>query len=194
MKKFIFLVITIFLFACNEKKSTDETSSEKANEAIDTSPAETISEATNENVKNPSPDEMNAAMVRFFLDEVYNKGNLNVADSLVAPEYKSHNKLNVVVLGPEGIKNAATAQRKAFSNWKTVCDEVTSENNFVTVRGHDEGDFTGDFGNLKATGNHFYITWMDIFKVENGKLVEGWLETDTEDFLNQLTKDNPEKK
>lgn len=56
----------------------------------------------------------NKALVRRFLDEVYNKGNLEVADALVAPNYTSHNELNIEVLGPRGIKQAAIMQRSAF--------------------------------------------------------------------------------
>ena len=125
-------------------------------------------------------------LIRYFFEEVYNKGNMKVADSLVAPGYKSHNKLEIQVLGPEGIKKAALAQRTAFSNWKTVLDEIVSSGDMVVVRGHDEGDFTGTFMGHEPTGNHFYITWIDIFRIENGQLVEAWLEIDTEDFKNQL--------
>jgi len=142
---------------------------------------------TEDPVSQSTTEETNANLVRYFFEEVYNKGNFAVADSLIAEKYTSHNKLNIEVIGPDGIKQAAAAQRSAFSNWKTVLDDVVAQGDKVVVRGHDEGNFTSDYMGIEATGNHFYITWIDIFRIENGKLAEAWLEIDTQDFRKQLT-------
>lgn len=39
---------------------------------------------------------------------------------------------------------------------------------------------------IPPSGRRFDITWIDIFRVEGGKLAEAWLEVDTEDFRRQL--------
>ena len=41
--------------------------------------------------------------------------------------------------------------------------------------------------NLETNGNKFRINWIDIFRIENGKLKEAWLEIDSKDFHDQLT-------
>ena len=130
--------------------------------------------------------EENKALVRRFLDEVYNKGNYAVADELVAPEYASHNELSIEVLGPQGIKRAALLQRTAFPDIVTTIDDLVAEDDKVTVRGHDEGTHMGPFMGLPATGLRFSITWIDIFRIHNGKLVEAWLEMNVESFRKQL--------
>jgi len=61
--------------------------------------------------------EQNKTPVRQFLDEVYNKGNLKVADELVTASYISHNELNIEFLGPQGIRNSAALQRTWASSW-----------------------------------------------------------------------------
>ena len=129
----------------------------------------------------------NKALIRRFFDEVYNKGNLAVADELVAKDYKSHNKLSWEVVGPEGIKRAASSQRAAFPDQVSVLDDVIAEGDKVVVRGHDEGTHTGmAIMGIPPSGRRFSVTWIDIFRIENGKLKEAWLEMDVEDFLRQL--------
>ena len=129
----------------------------------------------------------NEQLVRYFFEEVYNQGNFHVADSIVDPGYINYNKMHMEVLGPDGIKKAAAMQRAAFSNWRSVVDDVVAQGDMVVVRGHDEGDFTRDFMGIEATGNHFQITWIDMFRIKSGKLIESWVEVDMEDFRKQLT-------
>jgi predicted ester cyclase len=131
--------------------------------------------------------EANKSIVRRFLDEVYNKGNLSVADELVAPGYISHNELSIEVLGPEGIKKAALMQRAAFPDLVSTIDDLIAEEDKVVVRGHDEGTHAGTFMGFTPTGRRFTITWIDIFRIENGKLVEAWLEINVESFKKQLS-------
>jgi steroid delta-isomerase-like uncharacterized protein len=128
----------------------------------------------------------NKALVSRFLDEVYNKGNLDVADELVAADYLSHNELDFEVLGPRGIKDAAIKQRSAFPDLVTTIDDLIAEGDKVVVRGHDEGTHRGEFMGLPPSGARFKITWIDIFRVNEGKLAEAWLETNVESFKRQL--------
>lgn len=133
--------------------------------------------------------EENKALVRRFLDEVYNKGNLTIADELVADKYTSHNQLEIEVLGPEGIKKAAIQQRTAFPDLITTVEDIVAEGDRVVVRGVDRGTHQGTFGGFAPMGKAFVITWIDIFRIENGKLAEAWLEINIESFKRQLSPD-----
>ena len=128
----------------------------------------------------------NNALVRRSLDEVYNRGNLQIADELVAADYVSHNELNIEVLGPQGIQNAAVTQRSAFPDLVTTVDDLIAEDDKVVVRGHDQGTHMGEFMGLAPTGKRFTITWIDIFRIQDGRLVEAWLETNVESFKKRL--------
>ncbi len=131
--------------------------------------------------------EGNKQLVARFLDEIYNKGNLAVADELVAADYTSHNQLATEVLGPEGIKRTAREQRAAFPDLQSMIDELIAENDKVVVRGRDRGTHSGaPFAGIEPRGNRFEITWIDIFRVEGGKLREAWLEIDVASFRRQL--------
>jgi steroid delta-isomerase-like uncharacterized protein len=131
--------------------------------------------------------EENKLLLRRFFEEVYDKGNLTVADELVAEDYISHNELDIQVLGPEGIKRAAAMQRNAFPNLRTTIEDLIAEGDKVVVRGTDTGTHTGaEFMGIPAKGRRFTLTWIDIFRIEDGKLVEAWLETNVESFKRQL--------
>ena len=129
------------------------------------------------------------ALIRRFFEEVYNRGNLAVADELVAPGYISHNELNIEVSGPEGIKKAASMQRTAFPDLVTTLDDLIAEGDKVVVRGHDQGTHRAEFMGFAPTGKRFTVTWIDIFRIEQGKLVEAWLEMNVESFKKQLSPD-----
>lgn len=61
----------------------------------------------------------------------------------------------------------------------------------MVVRGRDIGTFLNEFSGIAPTGNRLEITWIDNFRLENGKVAKAWLEIDSTDFRNQLTKKDP---
>lgn len=130
--------------------------------------------------------EANKALVRRFLDEVYNRGNFAVADEVIAAKYTSHNGLGIDVLGPEGIKATAMAQREAFPDLRSEVVQLVAEGDYVVVRGQDTGTHLGPFMGLQPSGRRFRVTWIDIFRIENGQLQEAWLEIDVGAFRRQL--------
>jgi predicted ester cyclase len=129
----------------------------------------------------------NKRLVRRLFDEVYNQGRFEAADDLIADQYVSHNKLAVEVLGPDGIKATARAQRIAFPDQTSVIEDLIAEGDKVVVRGRDTGTHSGGpFIGIAASGRRFEVTWIDIFRVADGKLAEAWLEIDSADFRRQL--------
>jgi predicted ester cyclase len=126
------------------------------------------------------------ALIRRFFDEVNNRGNLAVADEVVADASRSHNGPGIEVLGPAGAKAVANAQRAAFPDQDSTINDLILEGDKVVVRGHDIGTHVGTFMGPPGTGRHFHITWIDIFRVENGKLAEAWLEIDVGAFRRQF--------
>ena len=52
---------------------------------------------------------------------------------------------------------------------------------WTTVATHE-----GDFGGLPATGKHVQMNGMEIFRLEDGLIVERWSNSDTLGLLQQL--------
>jgi steroid delta-isomerase-like uncharacterized protein len=132
-----------------------------------------------------SDDELRTAVRRFF-EEVWNKGNVSETDAFLAPEFVSHNTFDVRIVGPRGYGAAVTDYRAAFPDLHTTLEDVLVDGDRVVVRGTDRGTHRGDFMGIPASGREVTTTWIEIFRMENGKAVEGWLEADTATLRNQL--------
>ena len=129
--------------------------------------------------------ELRAAVRRFF-DEVWNKGNVGETEAFLAPEFVSHNTLEVRILGPREYAGAVTAYRAAFPDLHTTLEDVLVDGDRVVVRGTDRGTHRGDFMGYPASGRAITTTWIEIFRMENGKAAEGWLESDPAILRSQL--------
>jgi steroid delta-isomerase-like uncharacterized protein len=132
-----------------------------------------------------SDDEMRAAVRRFF-DEVWNKGNVSETEAFLAPDFVSHNPFEVRIVGPREYGGAVTDFRAAFADFHTTLEDVIVDGDRIVVRGTDHGTHRGDFMGHPASGREITATWIEIFRMEDGKAAEGWLESDSAAFLNQL--------
>jgi steroid delta-isomerase-like uncharacterized protein len=128
--------------------------------------------------------EQNKAVVRRYLDEVWNKGNLTVIDELIAPDYLQHTRN--VPPGREGVKQFFRLMRTAFSNVAYQVDDMVAEEDKVVWRWTITGIHSGTFQDITATGKPFIITGINIVRMENGQLSENWGEQDNLGLLQQL--------
>ena len=132
-----------------------------------------------------SDDEVRAAVRRFF-DEVWNKGDVGETEAFLAPEFVSHNTLDVRIVGPREYGGAVASYRAAFPDFHTTLEDVLVDGDRVAVRGIDRATHRGEFMGHAATGRRVTTTWIEIFRMENGKAAEGWLETDSAKLRDQL--------
>jgi len=127
------------------------------------------------------------ADVRRFFDEVWNKGNVTAAGDFLAAEFTSHNTFDVAILGPTEYGRAVLDYRTAFPDLTVTLEDVFAVADRVAVRGIDRGTHQGEFMGCAATGRRMTATWIEIFSIQSGKAVEGWVETDTRRLLDQLS-------
>ena len=130
--------------------------------------------------------EDNKAIVRRFI-EGYNKRNMDVFDDLVAPIYFDH---LFQQQGRENFKQLFTMAFKGFPDWYEAIEDIIAEGDKVWVRVKATGTHTGEwdlFGvPLPPTGKKVTMSMVFIWRIVNGKLVEGWEVDDNLDFLKQL--------
>ena len=132
-----------------------------------------------------SNDDLKAAARRFF-EEVWNKGNVGEAEAFLATDFVSHNTLDAQIVGPREYGEAVTGFRAAFPDFHTTLEDVLVDGDRVVVRGTDRGTHRGDFMGVPASGREVTTTWIEIFRMEDGKAAEGWLESDSAALRNQL--------
>jgi len=131
-------------------------------------------------------DDETAAAVRRFFEDVWNGGKVAEAASFLAPDFVSHNSFRVSILGPEQYGQAVLAYRTAFPDLVTTVEDVLVDADRVAVRGTDRGSHLGTFMGYPPSGRLVTTTWIEIFRLEAGKAVEGWVETDVKQLLDQL--------
>jgi steroid delta-isomerase-like uncharacterized protein len=131
--------------------------------------------------------EENEAIVRRFFEEVYNRGNLEVADELMASDFVDHDMLPGQQSGVEGYKRSVAEQRAASSDLRFSIEDMFAEGDKVVTRSigsgtHDRGELMG----APPTGKRITVSNITITRLEGGKIVEEWTESDTLGMMRQL--------
>ena len=103
-----------------------------------------------------------------------------------AEDVVDHNPMPDQKAGRAGVQQAADVYRVAFPDLSTTIDVQVAEGDYVTNRGTGGGTNTGDMMGMPATGKSAVITWMDIYRIENGKIAEYWHNEDVAGMLQQL--------
>jgi predicted ester cyclase len=131
--------------------------------------------------------ESNKAVVRRLFEEVWNKGNLQVADELLGLSYVHHDPSTPDVgRGPEGEKKRATLYRSAFRDFRMTVEELFADGESVTARWSCRGSHKGELNGIAPTGKQVAITGISIARCAGGKILEGWVNWDALGLMQQL--------
>ena len=131
--------------------------------------------------------EGNKNAVRRLFEEVWNKGNLPVADELFSSTYVHHDASTPDVgRGPESEKKRATLYRTAFPDIRLTMDDIIAEGETVVARWSCRGTHKGDLSGIPPTGKQVNITGVSIARFANGKMEEGWVNWDALALMQQL--------
>jgi steroid delta-isomerase-like uncharacterized protein len=126
-----------------------------------------------------SVEETNMAAIRLWLEEGWSKGNVDVADQMIAPGFKVHGAGGQVISsGPDGAKELVRIWRRAMPDGMMTIDDMFAENDLVVIRMTWRGTHLGEFYGTPASGKQITCTSIGIDRLENGKVVEGWGELD----------------
>jgi predicted ester cyclase len=129
--------------------------------------------------------EQNKALVRRLFEEGVNQKNLAVFDQVLAPNYVNYT-FPAPAPGPEGFKQVMGMFFQAFPDIHETTEDVVAEGDKVAARGHFSGTHHGEFMNVPATGKQVRVSYMAIYRVEEGKVVENWVQMDLLGLLRQL--------
>ena len=129
----------------------------------------------------------NKNVVRRLFEEVWNKGNLLVADELFAENYSHHDSSTPEFgRGPESEKKRATLYRTAFPDVRLMIEDIIAEGETVTARCSCKGTHKGDLRGIAPTGKQFTISGISVARFTDGKMVEGWVNWDALGLMQQL--------
>ena len=128
-------------------------------------------------------------IVERFTNEAWNGGNLDLVDELFSEDYVGHDAPRPEpVRGPEGMKDFLRAYQAAMSDANITLDDVIIRDDKVVTRWTGRGTNDGPFMGMPPTGEKVAFTGIRIFRLEGGKIVEGWVNWDTFGLMRQLGK------
>src|SRR6478735_6507442 len=94
------------------------------------------------------------AVVRAFIQQVFQDGDVDAVDALVTSDFVSH---GLPGSGPDVMKQAIERVGKGLSNARFEIHEVVAEGDLVAVRLESTATQSGDFMGMPATGKTYTI-------------------------------------
>ncbi len=121
-------------------------------------------------------EKKNQALALRYHNDIFQKGNLEVADEILSPDFVLHNPTLSEELrkGPEGAKKYASAVITAVPDRKLIHNDVFAKGDKVLIRWTNSGTNTGPLFGNQATGKPYVVTGFALFRISNGKIMEMW--------------------
>ncbi len=130
--------------------------------------------------------EENKTLLRSYMEEVLNKGNLNAVDRYYASNCIDHSAPPGTPPGVDGIKQLLTVTLSAFSNIQVTIEDIVAEDDKMVSRFTFRGTHTGEFMGIAPTGREVTVMQISIDRIADGKIVEHWGLVDQLSLLQQL--------
>jgi len=131
--------------------------------------------------------EENKAVSRRVAEEIFNGGNLDLADELYAPDYVLHDPaLPEDLHGPEGLKQYVGITMGGFPDARVTIEDQIAEGDKVVDRWTAIGTHMGDFMGIPPTGMRFEVSGITISRFAGSKIAEDWYQGDDLGMMQQL--------
>jgi predicted ester cyclase len=120
------------------------------------------------------------AMIRQTFEEAYNKGNVNVLDSIIAADYQRHQPPMKNVAGLPAYKKFIHNVRSAYSGFEIRIDDIIVDGDKSVTRITLKGKHTGQAPTLQAppTGKQIEMLACVVSYWKGGKVAEEWVYND----------------
>ena len=129
----------------------------------------------------------NKQIVQTYFNEAWNKGHLDVLDSILSENYINHTPSTPnPPRGPAGLKPIITAIRAGFPDLHYEIKDIIVTNDRAVARVVMTGTQTGTLFGIAPTGKHVEVNQINIEKIENGKITEHWRVTDELAMMKRL--------
>ena len=103
--------------------------------------------------------EESKAVVRRWVVEGFNTGNLAIADEIIDPGFNYHHAgLPPIPPGPEGYRQLVAMYRGAFPDLNVTMVDMIAEGDKVVARWTSQGTNTGEMMGMPPTGKTFKAT------------------------------------
>jgi predicted ester cyclase len=129
--------------------------------------------------------ETNKKIVHRIFEEGINQNKPGVFDEVIAATYVNHD-FPVPAHGAEGFKMVIGMFKAGFPDLNVILENTLAEGERVASQGYFSGTHQGEFNGIPATGKSVKVKYIDLWRIENGKAVENWVQMDMIGLMQQL--------
>jgi steroid delta-isomerase-like uncharacterized protein len=125
--------------------------------------------------------EQNKAIVRGYMNEVLNNGNVAAFDKYFSED--------VVFNNSKGVKQQLAGMqsiRRSFPDFRLIVEDQIAEGDKVVTRVTFQGTHRGEFRGIAPTGKQVKYSGIAIDRIVQGKVVEMWHVADQLTLLQQV--------
>lgn len=133
-------------------------------------------------------NDTNKALIRRWYHQMWDGGQLELANELVAPSFTSRQLHNPAHLprGPEGARQVVKLYRHALPDMHHTIEEQLLDGNKVVTRWTMRGTHKGDLFGIPATGKRTTVSGISIEQIINGQITESWFDLDLLGLMQQI--------
>jgi steroid delta-isomerase-like uncharacterized protein len=129
----------------------------------------------------------NKQLVEAFIQELFTKGDLDAVNRYLDPKFVNHDApFPGAPEGPEGMRLAASTFRQALPDWHSDVEQLVAEGDIVVEVFTASGTHRGELIGVPGTGKTLTVRGINMFRIEDGRIVERWGRLDELGLLQQL--------
>ena len=133
----------------------------------------------------------NEKLVRRFIEEVWNRRKLDVADELIAGDCQTHQlrsgaALTSVPRGPAAMKAHVAEWLRGFPDLKFTIEQIFSARGKVFTQSLMQATHTGTWLEIPATNKQVTVRMMTVHRIVERKIVEDWVLVESLGLFQQL--------
>jgi predicted ester cyclase len=132
-----------------------------------------------------SQDDANKALVSRYY-EIVNLPDLKGYEDLLAPDYKRYTSDNTPPISGDANKKRLLGFHAVFPDFQLTIEQIVAEGDLVAAHETFTGTQKAPFLGIPPTGKMVKLWDVEVFRIENGKIVEQWGGPDIFDGIQQM--------
>ena len=132
------------------------------------------------------PTEPQKALVRRFIEEVWNQGDLAVISQVLAPDFVLHDPTTPRYKTRLDYEQLVSVYRRAFPDLRCAIEEQLAERNLVMTWWGMQGTHRGPLFGYAPTERHVRFTGISLNLIRDGQIAEARINWDALGLFQQL--------
>jgi steroid delta-isomerase-like uncharacterized protein len=130
--------------------------------------------------------EQNKQIVRRVYEEIIDANNIDAIDGLFAPDVVIHDTFMGERHGIDAYRQLVAFFLTAFPQEQTDLQIFVAEGDYVAILHTHNTTNTGSFMGLPPTGKTVHVPGLELYRLQDGKIVEFWRHDDDAGLMRQL--------